>query len=202
MSKRPGMHVKQVNAGASRPISSRLQVALKPLGCAGSQVVLSGVLAGTRQASGATSAPTPVFRAGTGIPCLLLGNCPPATWLTLPDPAHHGLGLQRVRRLVLAVTPSAAFAGGVLLPTATTANHGLILARPLLAETTGASRSTGASQAACVKIRTARAEDAPGAASRSVRVGPAHPPAALSRAFVLVQAAPRAVLLRPADRVT
>src|SRR5271169_3869676 len=35
----------------------------------------------------------------------------------------------------------------------------------------------------------------------SGRVGPAHPPTALRRALVLVQAAPGAVLLWPADRV-
>ena len=40
------------------------------------------------------------------------------------------------------------------------------------------------------------------ARSGRVRVGAPHPPASLGRALVLVQAAPRAVLLRPADRVT
>jgi hypothetical protein len=73
-------------------------------------------------------------RTGAGIPgrhqylAVCLSDCPQVTGLTLPDPAHCRFSLQHSRRLVLAVAPCTALTGGMLLPTAASANHGLILA--------------------------------------------------------------------------
>jgi len=73
-------------------------------------------------------------RTGAGIPgrhqylAVCLSDCPQATGLTLPDPAHRRFSLQHGRRLVLAVAPCTALAGGMLLPTTATANHDCILA--------------------------------------------------------------------------
>ena len=90
-------------------------------------------------------------RTGAGIPgrhqylAVCLSDCPQATGLTLPDPAHRRFSLQHGRRLVLAVAPCTALTGGMLLPTAASANHGLILAhvpRPGHAAHLGARRGT------------------------------------------------------------
>jgi len=130
-----------------------------PPGCIGSQVVLSGVLAerarrlrqpprkrrysSTTQVSGG----------------LLFRNCPQATGLTLPDPAHRRLSLQSGRRLVLAVAPGTALAGAMVLPTAALADHGVILAH-LAPLTTGAAqvrqRSCSRAASACAARPIAR----------------------------------------------
>jgi hypothetical protein len=114
------MQLKQLkSSGASRLISSRLL---------GSQVVLSGVLAERARRLGQPPRKRRyswTTRLSVG---LLFRNCPQATGLTLSDPAHRRFSLQNGRRLVLAVAPGTALAGGMLLPTAALADHGLILA--------------------------------------------------------------------------
>jgi len=99
-----------------------------PPGCIGSQVVLSGVLAERARRLGQPPRKRRyswTTRVSVG---LLFRNCPQATGLTLSDPAHRRFSLQKGRRLVLAVAPGTALAGGMLLPTAALADHGLILA--------------------------------------------------------------------------
>ncbi len=141
----------------------------------GTQVVLSGVLA-----SLARPAVSGNRRTEAGIPrrfghrlCLSPGNCPPATGLTLPDPAHGWLGLERGRRLVLAVTPGAALAGGVLLPTAASADHGLILTRLVPAKPPGRCGGIVAGQAALALARRIRLRRS---AERSSSFKPPHVP--------------------------
>jgi hypothetical protein len=100
----------------------------------------------------------------------------------LVHPAERRLGRGRCRRLMLAVAPSAARALFVVTLPARDADHGLYCAasrRPM--------------------VPVCRGPPLARAASGGVRA--AHATAPLGRTLVLVQAAPRSVLLGPRDRV-
>src|SRR6266702_684677 len=166
------MHVIQATSGASRPFSSRLQWQIRGFAaCAGRAVGCPGRLGAT----GRLWQPPHRGRYSATVRASLVlcyGHCPPATGLTLPDPAHGWLRLERGRRLVLAVTPGAALAGGVLLPTAASADHGLILTRLVPAKPPGRGGIV-AGQAALALARRIRLRRS---AERSSSFKPPHVP--------------------------
>lgn len=76
--------------------------------------------------TGSRPVPLTAFSA-TIVTAVIFRDCPRPGPLTLPDPAHLRLGPQGSRRLVLTIAPRTASARIMVLPSAISADHDVVL---------------------------------------------------------------------------